>query len=185
MRQHCGIFSASRSDLYSCHKASAVENGHGLHSCHFFFFFLLFFVTLDSYQQLLKFSRCRQLWWRTVTKNWTQVVWDCDKHCVQTFVLWYCATESVAFFWSFFSTSPPPHMGSIAISSCLCMKMAWTRFYSFVTMTFLLKNQNKKCRKTEKASQVCNAPQEWIHTCHLSHAQPHIICHCHTTDKNS
>ena len=40
-------------------------------------------------------------------------------------------------------------------------------------MTFLLKNQNKKGRKTE------NTPQVWIHIHHLSHVEPHTVCCCH------
>ena len=52
-------------------------------------------------------SKSWQLWWRTIMKNWTQVAWGCDRHQVQTFVLWYCATKSVAFFWIFSSIFPP------------------------------------------------------------------------------
>ena len=74
-----------------------------------------------------------------------------------------------------------PPQGSIAISSCSCMKMAWASYDSFGATTFLLKNQNKKGRKTE------NVMQEWIHTCHLSHADLHITCCCHyhTADMDS
>ena len=44
-------------------------------------------------------------------------------HRVQTFVLWYCATKRVAFFCIFFPIFLP-RRGSIAISSCSCMKTA-------------------------------------------------------------
>ena len=56
--------------------------------------------TLDLRQQLLKFPRCWQLWWRTTTKNWIRVaipVWGADRHPVQAFVLLYCVPKSGAF----------------------------------------------------------------------------------------
>ena len=125
-------------------------------------------------------SKSWQPWWRAITKKWTQVVWGCYKHRVQTFVLWYCATKSVAFFWIFFPILFP-RRGSITIGSCSCMKTAWASFDSLGVKTFLLKSQNKKGRKTENALQVR------IHTRHLSHAYSHTVsrCRCSTADMDS
>ena len=85
-------------------------------------FFLIFFFYVTLLSTATEISKSWQLWWRTITKNWIQVVWGCDRHCVQTFVLWYCANKNVAFFWIFFSlfvvvVVVSPHRGSIAISS--------------------------------------------------------------------
>ena len=93
------FFSTPWSNSCHCCRAFAVESGRGLHSCQF----LLLLLRWTLYQQLLEFPRCRQLWWITVTKNWTQVVWGCDRHSVQTFVLQYCSTKNVAFSWILFS----------------------------------------------------------------------------------
>ena len=123
-------------------------------------------------------SESQPSWWRTITKNWTQVVWGCSRHHVQTFVLWYCATRSVAFFWIFFSIFFQ-RKGSIAISSCSCMKTACGSLNSFGAMTFLLNNRNKNGRKTENTLQV------WIQTRHLLHVELHTVCHCHTADRDS
>ena len=38
-----------------------------------------------------KVSKSWQPWRRTITKNWARVVWDCDRHRVQIFVLWHCS----------------------------------------------------------------------------------------------
>ena len=92
-------------------------------------------------------SKSWQPWWRAITKKWTQVVWGCYKHRVQTFVLWYCATKSVAFFWIFFPILFP-RRGSITIGSCSCIKTASASIDSLGVKTFLLKSQNKK--KAEK-----------------------------------
>ena len=69
------------SDLCHCHRAFTAESGCDLQSRHF-----VCVVILDSHQQLPKFPRCQQPWWRMITKKWTQVVWGCDRHRVQTFV---------------------------------------------------------------------------------------------------
>ena len=72
-------------------------------------------------------------------EKWTQVVWGCDRHHAQNLVLWYCVTKA-----------PPlaPSMGSIAINRCSCKKSAWASFDSFGAMTFLLRNQKKKKKKS-------------------------------------
>ena len=162
MRRHCRFFSTQWSNFCRCYKASAAESECGLHSRNLFVF-----VNLDSYQQLPKFPRCQQQWWRTIMTNWTQVVYGCDRHCVQTFVSWYCATKSVAFFWTF-SSIFSPHRGIIAISSCSynykCMKQPEPVLIHLAPW--------KNGRKTE------NAPQVWIHRRHLLHAKTYTVCNC-------
>ena len=63
---------------------------------------------------------------------------------VQPEVFLSCRSSFLLFF---------PCRGSIAISSCLCMKMAWASFYSFGTMTFFL-------------SRITTKKAEKLKTCH-------------------
>ena len=86
------FFSTPWSDSCHCRKASAAESERGLPSRQFSF---KIFGLLSTATEV---SKSQQPWWRTITKNWTLVVWGCDMHRVQTF-----ATKRVAFFWIFFS----------------------------------------------------------------------------------
>ena len=160
------IFSTSWSNLCRCHKASTAENGLGLHS-HFF----VLFVTLDSYQQLTKFPRCRQPWWWTITKKLKLKLYEVVigivfrplfYGIVQPKALLSFGSSSLLFF---------PLRGSIGISSCLCMKMAWASFDSFGAMTFLLKNQSQKMQKFWKRATSMDSHTSFI-TCGTAHCLP-------------
>ena len=82
-------------------------------------------------------------------KNWTQVVWGCYRHLFRPLFYGIVQPKLLLSFGIFFSIFFP-HRGSVAISSCSCMKTTGDSFDSFGAMTFLLKNQNqKKAKKLE------------------------------------
>ena len=115
-------------------------------------------VMRNNYEKLV--SSCVRLWKAPCSDLCCMVLCN-QKHC------------------SFLSSSLSPPGGTYQSAVARVWKWPEPVFIHLTPWLFFSRNKTKMAEKNE------NAPQVWIHTCHLSHAELHIICCCLTADMDS
>ena len=118
-------------------------------------------------EQLPKFPRCWQLWWGTITKNWTQVaILVCDRHLC---LLALC-TPNRCFLWIFFY-SP---VGEVQQSADAHAKQPDLVLIGLAPCLFSSRVRTKKTGKNWKRTACMDSHTSFI-ACGRAHAAAAIL----------